>query len=354
MLASPILHCKTINYDFRSGFLFAPKDLEISWAKQFIWDSTRQIEMTRGMRWVLFTNDTHIITGVTCTIEHLFDACQRNKEVQYNKDCEGRDLYGFIGYCIRRDSMRANEGYLVLPHKLLTLYLEKIMLRWYENLRDGLSAQQTKYCDYVQESFSNTSKIHTQTRKSLDQFYNQGNDRSDKFVFKSSLSTDWAVYQTALYMAVTTKRNISLCTNMPNKSLIAGVFFLFSTCPLAGDYWEKLSDELQQGNHEIEVKQDILTTSNHPREESRKKLRDVDILKNALKEESHSPNIFEKAAGRISDTLGGAGKKLEIYKSDAEQFDSEDEIITISRQKLQELINDGIKKKCRTCPYRRH
>lgn len=130
MLAAPIIHARTKNYDFPSGLFVVPEGFsaaDVSWARKYILDSTRFFELSgpQGRR-VIFCNEELIVSGVSIRIGDLYRLCGREPKYEH---VDGKRInYAFIGMAFSKSEV------LEIPEisfeYLLEIYEQYMEMLW--------------------------------------------------------------------------------------------------------------------------------------------------------------------------------------------------------------------------------
>ncbi len=102
MNAAPIIHTRTLNNDFLSGFLVRPDYFtseDIEWARKMIRASTADIDLMKGERYVVLDNGSIRIAGIVSVTSDLALKAKSNIDNRFFLDKQGRNIYAFIGVC---------------------------------------------------------------------------------------------------------------------------------------------------------------------------------------------------------------------------------------------------------------
>ena len=219
---APLLHARTKNVDFHSGFLVLPagfSEADARYAHSLVLDSTRFLELAGpdGRR-VVFGNGNFVVTGITIIIEDLFKKCGLEPEYHKVDHKDGRLAYGFIG--IAMPVSKEMPPFDVPYETFLNIYRKHIKARWEETLdSEGVH-------DPLKIQFE---EAEVPAAVSIPNYDAQFAYRSGKLLLEDTIETRDGIAAYVLSKALR-KEQIALCTDITLPKAIAENGFDIITC----------------------------------------------------------------------------------------------------------------------------
>lgn len=214
MLTAPIIHTRTLNNDFLSGFLVRPDyftSKDIDWARRLIRASTADIDLMKGERYVVLDNGEIRIAGIVTLNSELANKSNHTIDNKYFFDKQGRNIYAFIGICTKSPL----QSTLTLTYDVFANIFEKYVIPVFE--------------DKVVETQLVQGCIPVEKNGLLDKPDDNGIILNQSTIYEASFERDKQWFD---YYLCCKKQGFSFCSNVSKyQTLKESVFDYITTTP---------------------------------------------------------------------------------------------------------------------------
>lgn len=226
MLTAPIIHTRTFNNDFLSGFLVRPDYFtseDIDWARRLIRASTADIDLMKGERYVVLDNGKIRVAGIVTLTSELANMTNRAIENRFFFDKQGRNIYAFIGICTKSPL----QSSLILTYNDFADIFEKYVIPVFDDkvvetqlVHDCVSVEKNGLIDKPKDNgiTLNQCTIYESTYESDKKWFNYYLCcKKQSFSFCSNVSKYQTIKESIFDFITTTPNNIKrLKINMPD------------------------------------------------------------------------------------------------------------------------------------------
>ena len=108
MKIAPLIHSRTLHCDFNPNFAVRPDDLDVDWAMKKVLQSTSDIDILNGVRWLTASNGQTVIVGIACNLKFFIERYVPEAAAEAEKyfhDERGREIKVFLGYVFKGDGV---------------------------------------------------------------------------------------------------------------------------------------------------------------------------------------------------------------------------------------------------------
>lgn len=214
MLIAPIIHTRTLNNDFLSGFLVRPSyftSKDIDWARRLIRASTTDIDLMKGERYVVLDNGEIRIAGIVTLNSELANKSNHTIDNKFFFDKQGRNIYAFIGICTKSPL----QSTLMLTYDVFADIFEKYVIPVFED--KVVETQLVQDCIPVEKSGL------------LDKPEDNGIILNQSTIYEASFERDKQWFD---YYLCYKKQGFSFCSNVSKyQTLKESVFDYITTTP---------------------------------------------------------------------------------------------------------------------------
>lgn len=214
MLIAPIIHTRTLNNDFLSGFLVRPDyftSKDIDWARRLIRASTSDIDLMKGERYVVLDNGEIRIAGIVTLNSELANKSNHTIDDRFFFDKQGRNIYAFIGICTKSPL----QSSLMLTYDVFADIFEKYVIPVFD--------------DKVVETQLVQECISVDKRGLLDKPEDSGIILNQSTIYEASFERDKQWFD---YYLCCKNQGFSFCSNVSKyQTLKESVFDFITTTP---------------------------------------------------------------------------------------------------------------------------
>lgn len=214
MMVAPIIHTRTLYNDFLSGFLVRPEyftNEDIDWTRKMIRASTANIDLMKGERYIVLDNGTIRIAGIVAVTAELVSKTNINIENKYLCDIQGRNIYAFIGICIKNIE---NHNIILSYDDFLEIFKQYVVPIFEDKVIDTQLVSET---------------ISLKTGESPKEIDYSGINLNNSIIYESTEEKDKKLFY---YYLSCNKKNFSYCSNISKyQTLKDSVFDFITTTP---------------------------------------------------------------------------------------------------------------------------
>ncbi|HRU98522.1 MAG TPA: hypothetical protein P5092_13950 [Ruminococcus sp.] len=217
MKVAPLIHSRTFQNDFLSGFLVRPEYFtsnDIDWARQLIRASTADIDLMQGERYVVLDNGNIRIAGIVIVTEQLAQKANSELHHKYFFDDKGRNVYAFIGFCMKLSEIEKpiNADYsdfmAIFERYVVPIWEEKVIETRLEKEEIILNDEKQSDNGKISEGFRLHNSVIYESNPDLDAkwFRYYLNSKKSNFTFCTNI-TKYATLKNSVFSVLTTNPN---------------------------------------------------------------------------------------------------------------------------------------------------